>query len=236
MGPFFHHCLSLTDIFRDLKSHWVSTETDTRWHILPLFCVDKMRQNQPGKHTPTAKKLFLKCTCNCSETAPTQVLTEEHTQNRHKPQPGGKAMIKDMSGLPIVRGIMPWRGIRLSSRPSRPPYKEWEMRRSWSSRDVFTVWDPSGLPGASWMKREDHIRIILVFTQSVFFYSELKKNFLDMCHNFRIFKFVQLKESKTFLRLSYCLERTVEQFPLTYFSLKCPSLIPFLAVYSVANS
>lgn len=49
---------------------------------------------------------------------------------------------------PIVRGSKPCRGIRLSSRPSRPPYNEWEMRRSWSSREALAFCGVL-LPGAS---------------------------------------------------------------------------------------
>lgn len=57
--------------------------------------------------------------------------------------------------VPMVRGIIPCRGIRLSSSPSRPPYSECEMRRSWSSREALMVRGPSGLPGASWGKRAE---------------------------------------------------------------------------------
>lgn len=72
--------------------------------------------------------------------------------------------------VPMVRGIMPCRGIKLSSRPSRPPYRECEIRRSWSSREVLVVWGPSGLPGASCMKRKEAggIRITFFFTAHFF--------------------------------------------------------------------
>lgn len=82
-----------------------------------------------------------------------------NTTNRHRPQSAhrfGSECSQDNNRyvslfLPIVRGIMPCRGIRLSSSPSRPPYREWEMRRSWSSKEVLMVcWGPRGLPGVSW--------------------------------------------------------------------------------------
>lgn len=51
--------------------------------------------------------------------------------------------LRRVSTLPTVRGSAPARGTRLSSRPSRPPYRECEIRRSWSSGETL------GLCGAA---------------------------------------------------------------------------------------
>lgn len=65
--------------------------------------------------------------------------------------------------LPTVRGMLPCRGIRLSSRPSRPPYNECEIRRSWSSREALTLWGV-GLRTASWGRTETRRQLALYST------------------------------------------------------------------------
>lgn len=100
--------------------------------------------------------------------------------------------------IPMVRGIMPCRGIKLSSRPSRPPYRECEIRRSWSSREVFMVWGPSGLPGVSCKKRKEAggIRIIyfLLLYFSIHFFRLCPWTFAECMES--IFGCRQTKEQK----------------------------------------
>lgn len=73
--------------------------------------------------------------------------------------------------LPTVRGMVPCRGIRLSSRPSRPPYNECEIRRSWSSREALTLWGV-GLRTASWGRTETRRQLALYSTTARLQYSQ----------------------------------------------------------------